>query len=187
MANWLAFDRFAEWDFLVWTGFAYDAISDEAIAAALADTAHLDQVDTALDWEDDQWLAACPAIPEADKHAYRIAALVRQFRSGQLMTNTISVDTFAAGRCPSAVCNGHHRIRALQYLGLTAGPFDLSGLLEYLEDLVSLARVTPPPLAAAFVHPRLLVPAEEDVTLPWDPVAPQGGDSPEVSNPACPC
>lgn len=168
MANWLQFDRIAHWDALALTGFAYDHIPDTAIEAALADP-RLPAVNADLDWEDDRWLAACPDIPDDQKHAYRVAALVRQFQSGRPLQSAIWLDTFCLSYCQSGVSNGHHRIRALQYLDCPAGPFVLSGYCDALEDLVRLAGCPPPAIAYPYVAPRLFELTEDDTTVPEDP------------------
>lgn len=165
MANWLTFNKIAAWDYLFHLGFAYDDIPDEAIQAALDDPERLAKVDTSLDWEDDRWLAETPDIQEAQKHAYRIAALVRDFQAGELMEHAIWLDTYNVARCRSCVSNGHHRIRALQFLGLTAGPFALSGLLDPLEDLVRLAGCEPPREAMNYCVPTLLCTLADDIVL----------------------
>jgi hypothetical protein len=163
MANWLNFEKLREWDFPAYVGFAYDWITDDDIRAALADEAHLDHVDPAIDWEDDRWLAACTDIAATMKHAYRVASLVRAFRAGDRMHRTISVDTFTNGRCTGCIGNGHHRIRALQFLGVPAGPFGLSGLLDELEKLVLLAGTACPPDAECYFAPTLLQAETDDV------------------------
>jgi hypothetical protein len=97
------------------------------------------------------------------KHAYRVAALVRAFRAGERMHRTISVDTFTNGQCSSCICNGHHRIRALQFMGVPAGPFGLSGLLDELEGLVLLAGAQCPADAESYFAPALLQTETDDV------------------------
>ena len=163
MANWLQFDKLKAWSYLTLPFFQYDAVTDAQISSALADTANLVQVDTALDWEDDFWLARHTGIREADKHAYRVAALVAQMRAGRVMESAICLDTFCNGQCGCCISNGHHRLRALQYLGLSAGPFALSGYLDPLEDLVRQAGCPMPAEAAAFVSKELQATTEEDV------------------------
>lgn len=139
MANWLKFDKIEEWDHLVIPGFQYDYITDEHIAAALEDTEALSKVDTRIDWEDDRWLSQCMTIPDDRKHAYRVAAIVKQLENGGKLTKGISLDTFANGQCCSCVNNGHHRVRALQYMGMKEGPFTMSGYCSLLEDLIRVA------------------------------------------------
>lgn len=165
MANWLNLDKLKEWEFPLYIGFAYDGVSDEAIEAALSDDANLPQVDVTLDWEDDRWLREHKGIPATSKHAYRIAALVRAFRAGDVMQRPIALDTYVVGQCCSCVDNGHHRIRALQYLRVHSAPFGLSGLLQPLEDLVRLARSECPPEAARYFSGELLAPSADDVLL----------------------
>jgi len=165
MANWLNLSRLKEWEFAFYVGFAYDAVTDADIEAALSDVTNLAQVDVRLDWEDDRWLKQHTGIPATQKHAYRIAALVHAFRAGDVMRHAIELDTYVVPQCCSCVCNGHHRIRALQYLGVPAAPFGLAGLLDALEDLVRKAAAECPPDAARYFSPELLAPAADDVLL----------------------
>lgn len=163
MANWLVFERVKAWEAAVLPLFQYDRVTDADIAAALADDANLQHVDTRIEWEDDDWLRANTAIPESRKHAYRVAALVKAFQSGEVMTRPIFLDTFLLDRCGCGVGDGHHRIRALQFLGVPAGPFALSGHLTPLEDLVRTAGCTLPQEHAAFFAQRFHAPEEDDV------------------------
>lgn len=165
MAHWLVFDAMRSWDVPPLTGFQYDAIPDAYIAEALADQEQLARVDPALDWEEDSWLARCANVPKERKHAYRIARLVYEFEHDRPMQQGIALDTFNAQRCRSAVGNGHHRVRALQFLGLSAGPFWLGGHVHLLRALVDLAGTEPPPAAARFCAPALLV-LHDDERLP---------------------
>jgi hypothetical protein len=166
MANWLAFDKIEDWDYAVILGFQYDEVPDEDIAAALSDVSHLDQVNTYKDWEDDSWLHGNKTIPEHKKHAYRVAALVRELQLGGRLKNSISLDTYAVGQCRSCICNGHHRIRAMQYMGMTAGPFNLAGSIDALESLVMVAGVAAPTEFAHLFDSILLEYSDEDITIP---------------------
>ncbi|KWU26275.1 hypothetical protein [Burkholderia cenocepacia] len=163
MANWLTFEKIRDWDFPVYSGFAYDWLSDDDIQAALADGPRLINVDPQIDWEDDRWLSACTTIPEERKHAYRVAALVRAFSAGEKMHRTINLDTFTNGRCTNCIANGHHRIRALQFLGVSVGPFGLSGLVDELERLVSIAGAVCPGAARHYFEDALLQQDEDDI------------------------
>lgn len=166
MANWLRLDALREWDFPPLPFFQYDQVTDEQIARALSDTTNLASVDPQLDWEDDRWLSRAKHIPEDLKHTYRTAALVRDLTSGHVLREAILLDTFSGGACGCCITNGHHRIRALQYLNVPAAPFALQGLLDPLEDLVRLAGTAPNGSWVALFAPHLLVPAEDDVLLP---------------------
>jgi hypothetical protein len=163
MANWLDFQKMQDWDYLFFPGFQYDDIPDAHIEDALADEANLRLVNPAIDWECDSWLAQNTTIPSRRKHAYRVAALIRAFRAGDLMIKGISLDTFNVQRCRSCVSDGHHRVRALQYLGLNAGPFWMGGHVDALEALVDIAGTTPPPEAIRYCAPRLLLPESDDI------------------------
>lgn len=163
MANWLQFDKIELWDSVVITGFQYDEVPDADIQAAL-DSPHLHQVNTALDWEDDTWLSEHATIPPTQKHAYRVAGLVADMRAGNGLATAIELDTFAM-RCCSCVPNGHHRVRALQFLGLPCGPFSLSGHLTQLGALVRLAQMPCPPEFTHFFRAFLLLKNNQDVRV----------------------
>lgn len=163
MANWLAFEKVKEWSAAPWPFFQYDAIPDELISKALTNTAVLTQVDTRLDWEDDHQLRLCSAVPDEHKHAYRVAALVNELRAGGQLQRAIQIDTFLLDRCGCGIDNGHHRIRALQYLGVPCGPFGLSGYLGPLEELVRTAGAVVPAEFQHLFSPELLAAAPDDV------------------------
>jgi len=165
MANWLTFENVKAWRATPQPFFQYDSIPDEHISAALTNLAVLSRVDTRLEWEDDRWLRACRAVPDEHKHAYRVAALVRELRDGGALQQPIMLDTFLLGQCGCAIGNGHHRIRALQYLGVPCGPFSLSGYLAPLEELVRLAGTTVPPMFAHLFNPWLREVQPDDVVL----------------------
>ncbi len=137
MSNFLKFAAFDEWDHSLIQGFQYDSISDADIDVALLDFEKVSLINSSLDWEDDAYLMQTCDIPESQKHAYRVAAIVHSIRRHGI-SSAIELDTYSSGQCCSCVPNGHHRVRALQYLGIDYGPFDLSGSLDALEDLVRL-------------------------------------------------
>ena len=163
MANWLNLKKLEHWEFPLFQGFQYDRVDDKAIAAALADFENLSQVNPLLDWEDDQWLDENELIPDENKHAYRVAALVYQFQHGHPMQQGISLDTFLANKCCSCISNGHHRIRALQFLGVKVAPFELGGPVKPLEQLLKLAGDTYlSPETQKYFSQQLLSPSSDD-------------------------
>ena len=163
MANWLNLKKLEDWEFPMFQGFQYDHIEDATIASALADFENLAQVDPLLDWEDDHWLSENQNIPDEHKHAYRVAALVHQFQHGHPMQHGISLDTFLANKCCSCIPNGHHRIRALQFLGVNIVPFELGGSVKTLEQLLQLAgEPNPSPETQKYFSQQLLTPSSDD-------------------------
>ena len=164
MANWLQFNKIELWDSVGITGFQYNEVSDAEIQAALY-SPHLPHINTALDWEDDDWLADHMTITPNKKHAYRVAALVADLRAGLGLATAIELDTFSAMRCCSCVPNGHHRIRALQFLGVPCGPFSLAGNLKELSALVRLAQLPCPPEFTHFFRSALLLKNNQDVRV----------------------
>lgn len=122
------------------------------------------RIDTRLDWEDDAWLAGS-AVPEELKHAYRVAALVRELSQGGRMHRAISLDTFNLVRCGYGIGNGHHRIRALRFLGVPCAPFSLSGSVAALQRLLKTAACTPAQEFARYFEPGLLAHDADDLSL----------------------
>lgn len=166
MANWLNLMQLQAWDGFVLRGFQYDRVSDVAIQEALNDRDAMTHIRAASDWQDDEWLASNKQIPEGHKHAYRIAALVHELQNGGVLKNAVELDTFMAGRCLSAIPDGHHRLRALQFLGFKEAPFSLSGRMDELEDLVAFAGV-PLPIGipyTAYFSAELLSQSQFDVS-----------------------
>lgn len=129
---WIDLKRLEEWDWPERAGFAYDEIKDEEIIAYLvSDKSQLD-VDISIEWQDDK--ESLKRNEWKTFHAKRIAALVREMTEGKPI-KPVELDTFANVRCPSCIVDGHHRIRALQYLGFEKIPAYCSGLVEELEFL----------------------------------------------------
>lgn len=165
MANWLTFKDIAKCEEIPFTGFQYDEVLDADIQAALADAETLQRVKTTIDWEDDAFLHESEVIPEDKKHAYRIAALVSELKAGGQIQNPIEMDTFTMHKCLSCVYNGHHRIRALQFLGLTCGPFSMSGDLDILENIVAVAGTVWPSQKHHYFADALLESSEQDIVV----------------------
>lgn len=164
MANWLSLQKLREWDYPAWALFQYDTVTDAQITKALADP-RVAEVDTALDWEDDTWLARNPDIQDDEKHAYRVAAIVRQLTTDAPLREPVMLDTYSVASCGCCITNGHHRLRALEYIGMPAAPFALAGDLDALEDLVRLAGVQPVNEWQLHFEAHFWVPAEDDVTV----------------------
>lgn len=144
MIHWLRFDSIEKWPDAVILGFQYDDVGDKDIKKCLGLPKVLAQQDVDHDWEDDRYLDDTKDIPVALKHAARIAAIVSAIQAGNLLSKPLTLDSYATRTCKSAIPNGHHRIRALQYLGASCAPFELGGSVESLNKLVSIAGVKPP-------------------------------------------
>lgn len=144
MIQWLSFDKIEKWPDAVILGFQYDDIADRDIKKCLRMPEVLAQQDVGQDWEDDWYLDTTREIPLELKHAARVAAIVDSIQSGNKLTAPITLDSYAARTCKSAIPNGHHRIRALQYLGAACAPFELGGNLDSIEALIKVAGVKPP-------------------------------------------
>ena len=130
----IGFEKIYNWDCLLFTGFQYDDISDKMIEEALLYN-KFDKIDISKGWEDDDFLEADTSISDDIKHAIRVAALVMHIRDGGGV-NPVNLDTFTMNVCRSCISDGHHRIRALQYLGYTHFPAYCSGEVKLLKCLI---------------------------------------------------
>ncbi len=113
--------------------FQYDDIDNDQIAAALADP-NLCNVNPEIDWEVDHFLYRSTSIADSNKHAYRVAALVVAISTVGLI-NPIEFDTGHLWDCGFGVPNGHHRVRALQYLGIDTVPFSMCGYTSVIKKV----------------------------------------------------
>lgn len=137
--NYLSISAMRTWQTPFLQFFAYDEITDKQIEMALSDLDNLILVDPDIDWEDDDFLAGHAGIAEKDKHAYRVAAIVMALRESPYFQSPISFDTEANSQCGFCVTNGHHRIRAAEFLGIDVVPFSLNGYVDMIEELIDLA------------------------------------------------
>jgi hypothetical protein len=164
MANWLTLSKISQWAENVITGFQYENLSDSDIKQALEHRAVIGRIDTSVDWEDDMYLRYTEAIPDSEKHVHRIAAIVQDILTHKLQS-AIELDTFSLNKCCSGIPNGHHRIRALQYLGMDCAPFSLNGDLDALEILVRLAGTECPEDDRQYFSEHLLCGDEFDIVV----------------------
>lgn len=132
-AEYVLFSTFQNIDFL-FNGFQYDSITDEDIKYCL-NLDFLDKINIDIDWEDDYFLYNTNIVPESLKHAVRIAKIVQCILNGNFLMNPVSFDTFSEYNCLSCINNGHHRIRALQFLGYEGFPVTLSGELDFIDSI----------------------------------------------------
>jgi hypothetical protein len=135
-AVWVKFDDINNWDFIILKNFQYDFVTDSDIDFCL-NHPDLNNVNPHIDWEDDHYLANIKNIKNELKHAMRIASLILEFNKINSSINPIDIDTMAANHCFSSIPNGHHRIRALQYLGYDGFPAYLNGHCSDLDKLRS--------------------------------------------------
>jgi hypothetical protein len=132
---YVKFKHIEKWDYSIWKGFQYDYISDEMITNAL-NYSNLDNIDLNIDWEDDYLLQNDNSISDEFKHAIRIAGLVKKIQSNGIeIIQPIIIDTFTVETCCSCIYNGHHRIKALQYLKYDRFPASLNGYNSELKKL----------------------------------------------------
>lgn len=123
------------WEYPIWKGYQYDNITDTEIEKVLSNYQNiLLKINPNLDWEDDYYLRECLDIPDELKHAARIAKLVQVILIGNKVT-PITIDTFSVDNCKNCIPNGHHRIRALQYLKYDRFPASLSGYTYLIKQL----------------------------------------------------
>jgi hypothetical protein len=133
-AVFVKFKDLLNWDFITLKGFQYDSVTNNDIALCL-NNPDLNKINISLDWEDDQYLFNAKHIENNLKHAMRIAALIVEFNKPDSSIEPVDIDTVSVNQCLSAITNGHHRIRALQYLGYNGFPSYLSGYCSMLEEL----------------------------------------------------
>ena len=131
--SWISFEKIKNWTHPVRKGFQYDSISNELIVMALAHP-YLNKIDISIDWEDDHALREQKDIHEELKHPLRIAKLIEHIRNDGGI-NPVDLDTYS--NCCSCICNGHHRIRALQFLGYDCFPAYCSGIVSLINDLTN--------------------------------------------------
>lgn len=147
MANWLDVNKYKRW--IKRKGlppvFIYDDVTDEEIEAALLDVEVLAKSDVSMDWQDAYDWDNEPEnnIAYGQKwQTYRIAALVKMFRDeGEKFIKAIDIDTFYKNHNACFVEDGHHRIRALQYLKIFVMPFCMSGHEDLLEEIINFAGI----------------------------------------------
>lgn len=139
--NYLSIKRMRDWDAPIFRSFQYDDITDEQINSALVDLDNLGQVNPKIDWQDDMFLFKHENIDNEMTHAYRIAALVMELKDNPVFDWPIEFDTFSIEQCGFCIPNGHHRIRAAEFLGIDVVPFSLNGHLDLIDELIALADI----------------------------------------------
>jgi hypothetical protein len=132
--NMISFKRINTWEAASLRGFQYDNVTDNMIKKALK-YPKLDNIDCNIDWEDDEFLQNDDSVKDTLKHAIRVAKLIQIISAGGGVI-PITIDTFCADYCCSCVSNGHHRIRALQYLGYTHFPASCSGIVSLINKII---------------------------------------------------
>lgn len=145
--NYLSLSKMRTWEGAFIQCFQYDDVMDEQIAKALADLDNINAVNPDIDWEDDAFLAHHEGIPDNEKHAYRVAAIVKTLQDEPCFKHPIEFDTYSNGQCGFCVPNGHHRVRAADFLKIDVVPFSLNGDLNMIDELVELAGYEPSPSA----------------------------------------
>ena len=110
-------------------GFAYDYISDEEIEESFQ---YIQFVNIEIEWQDDYELSNNKNIPDKLKHAIRVAKLVDIIRNNKGI-DAVSFDTYSKGL--SFISDGHHRIRALQYLQYEYFPASIAGTISLIQKI----------------------------------------------------
>lgn len=136
--DYLQISKLITWTDPFYREFCYSYIIDEEITTALGNK-QLIKVNPNIDHQDDVFLLNLD-VSDTDKHIFRVASLVEDIRKFGKLNNLIEMDTFAT-TCGFFINDGHHRIRAAQYLGYDILPFSCSGDLDQLERLWSIAKV----------------------------------------------
>ena len=150
MAVWLDFEKLLKWSNL--PEYHLDRVSTAAIGAALARPDILKHVSLGRDGVSALLKLSGPRAQElrGNRDAAEIARLVQYLqleriegvRQGQLKV-PLRVDREQPW-CPGYLFHGGQVLRALQYMGVTSGPFVVSGRRDTLDNLMALARVDPP-------------------------------------------
>ena len=104
--------------------YAYEDITDAAIAKSIS-FAHT--VDLTVDWEED-----CD-------HALRIAALVLLVESG-VRLKPISMEFCDTVKEPNLCLDGHHRVRAYQYLELDGFYASGGGYVDEMKKFAAICK-----------------------------------------------
>lgn len=132
-AVWLLFQSLEESNLEFIPGFAYDCISDNEIEVLLSEDLNI--VDINLGWESDLNFSRNKSVPDDKKHAMRIAKIVSGILDGSFICEPVHFDTEAALTSSSFIVDGHHRIRALQFLGFDGFPVVCSGDVKIIDSL----------------------------------------------------
>lgn len=123
-----------EWDYSYFEGFQYDWITDKEITEALTHPV-LEKLDITIEHEADY--DSLHDIPVRDYHILRVAVLVNYLHE-HVLVKSIGIDTIYQNKCCSCIGDGHHRIRALQYLKAAQILCDLQGCVSELDKLLDL-------------------------------------------------
>ena len=122
------------------SGFCYTQhVTDNAITKAL-NSDLLINIDADLEHEDDRWLRETDSIKDVDKHAFRVASVIQSIKKNGLK-HPIIIDTMTYNYTICGIPDGHHRLRALEYMGYNYALFSLSGYMDEIEELVNKCRV----------------------------------------------
>ena len=97
------------------------------------------KTDLSRDWQDDIFeitpdYTQYPTL-RMDYHPLRVRAFIEHLSNGDWIA-PVTLYTSDFRYCPNCVSDGHHRIRALQYMGYTHFPAYCSGLINEIERIV---------------------------------------------------
>lgn len=145
--DYVYLDKFCgiETDGVLFGQFQYDYITDDQINLALSNIELLSKVNPKLDWEVDYFLYSTDECTEEMKHAYRVASVINSILS-EGIENPVEFDTFSMFKCHSCITNGHHRVRALQFLKINILPLSMSGscdIIDYVLQQCGVEGYTP--------------------------------------------
>ena len=142
--QWVCFHKIARWGYPYIQSFAYDWISNKYIDR-MNNHPLLLKTDLSKDWQDDIFDITDPSLfpPDyiqyptirMDYHPLRVRAIIEHLINRGWIA-PITLDTYSNRSCPNCISDGHHRIRALQYLGYTHFPAYCSGLINEIERII---------------------------------------------------
>ncbi|WP_199438674.1 hypothetical protein [Vibrio owensii] len=137
--EFLAFSAFSKYKFSI-PGFAYDHINNDIIEKALQ-SEEFENVNINCGWEQDTYLLNASHLDDEFKHALRIAKIINLILDGTFKFTPVNFDTHYIEKCMSGISDGHHRIRALRYLGYSEIPCYLSGSEQIIDELLYLTSI----------------------------------------------
>lgn len=112
----ITFDALEAWSYPVHRTYTYDYISDDSIKAILAQVDALERFQLADSWG--ELTENYTTGPDNPVHPWVVAKLVSKIgRGAEVTAIQIIAEPDIRERCGFCVTDGHHRLRALQFLG----------------------------------------------------------------------
>ena len=134
--EFISFKKIEKWD--KYSGFVYDFITDEQIEFSTEILkrypAIKNKLNIGVNWLDDPYMEVVNDLELFTLHAWRISLLIDIAKKEQL--TPVVFDTISnVVNVYSGVLDGHHRIRALQYLNRPVFPGYCSGYADEIDSI----------------------------------------------------